>query len=169
MSTPETPSNQAVVRLGEQREAAAAQSLDQPDLPQGLAAIQLLGEYAAAQRLQLLLAARTRQRRVPDVELRLEMRVVNPPRTALRERHEGQLLAVARHQVQTSREVRHEVVVTRRLALEDHAGRDVHMGRVPLEVKERRVEPGEAIRGGHSHDCRSDDGDVQVGADPGRV
>ena len=53
-----------------------------------------------ASRLSCVVAARLRQRGVADVEVDVEMRVVDPHRPALSQRHERQTLAVAGHQVQ---------------------------------------------------------------------
>jgi hypothetical protein len=88
-----------VVSLRDQREAVPGQTLDQPDLPQRLRAVEALGEDATGEQAQLLEPAGVRQRGVADVVLDVEVRVVDPERTPGLERREGQLLAVARHQV----------------------------------------------------------------------
>jgi hypothetical protein len=46
-----------VVRLADDREAAALQALDQPELPEGLRAVELLGEDPRREHAQLLLGA----------------------------------------------------------------------------------------------------------------
>src|SRR3712207_7024119 len=51
-----------------QRPAAVLQTLDQPQFPQRLGQVQALTEDAAGQVAQLLLAARARDRGVPDVD-----------------------------------------------------------------------------------------------------
>ena len=70
--------DQRVVGLGDQREAVVLEALDQPHLPQRLGAVELLGEDARGQVLQLLLAARRGQRGVAHVVLEVEARVVDP-------------------------------------------------------------------------------------------
>ena len=92
--------DERVMGLRQQREAVVGQALHQPQLPQRPAAIQCLREHAAREALQLVVAAGTRQRRVPDVVGDLEVRIVDPHRPTLVQRHECQPLAVAGHQVQ---------------------------------------------------------------------
>jgi hypothetical protein len=82
---------------------------------------------------------------VTDVVLEVEVRVVDPQGTPGLERGGGQLLAVARHQVQASADVVQEVLKGRRRALEDEHPADVHVRRPPLLVQERRVDRGEAV------------------------
>ena len=135
--------------LRDHREAAALDPLHEPHLPQGLRAVEALGEHAAGEVAQLLEAGRLGQRGVAHVVAGVEVRVVDPHRARLRERRERELLAVARDEVQARLELRHEVVVLRRLALEEHAGADVHVGARVLEGEEGGVEAGEAIWVGH--------------------
>ena len=100
-------------------------------------------------------SAGLRQRGVADVVARVEVRVVGPHRPALPERHVREALAVARHEVQAADDVVDELLRRRRLALEDHHRRDVHVrGRVVLQVQERRVERRQAVGVGHRLDCR---------------
>ena len=75
------------------------------------------------------LGARARQRRVAHVVARVEVRIVDPDRPALAERHGGQALAVAGDEVQTALDRPEELVVGRDLALEDHHRGDVHVSR----------------------------------------
>ena len=84
--------DEGVVRLRQQREALAGQALHQPQLPQRLRAVELLGEDPAGHSPQLFLRAGRRQRRVPDVVLEVEGRVVGPERSAVLRRRVGQLL-----------------------------------------------------------------------------
>ena len=82
-----------------------------------------------------MLAARTRQGRVADVEADVEMGIVDPNRPALVQRHECQPLAVARHEMQSRHDRRDQIVVGRRRAVEHHAAGDVHVRRVALEMQ----------------------------------
>ena len=138
--------HERVVRLADEREAAALDALDQPDLPQRLVAVELLGEHAARERAQLLLGAGRGQRGLAHVVAQVQVRVVDPARPALAERHEGELLAVARDEVEPALDPRDELVVGGRVAVEEHHRGDVHVGGVVLEVQERRVERGQPVR-----------------------
>ena len=133
--------NERVVGLGEQGEAVLAQSLDQPQLPQRSRAIQGLGEDAPGQALELLLATRAGQGGVADVEIGVEVGIVDPDRTALVEGHEGQSLPIAGNEVKPGDDLSDELVVVRRIPLEDHAPGHVHMGGVALQVQKGGVEP----------------------------
>ena len=131
--------DQAVVRLGDQREAVVTDAVDQPQLPQRLGAVEPLGEDAAREPAQLILAGGLRQRRVAHVVAGVEVRVVDPDRPALDERRERQLLAVARNEREPALELGDELLVGRRLALEQQHGADVHVRAALLEREERRV------------------------------
>ena len=72
------PVDERVVGLADQREAAVAHRVDEPDLPQRLVAVELLGEHAAGERAQLVLARGRGQRRVAHVVADVEVRVVDP-------------------------------------------------------------------------------------------
>ena len=141
--------DERVMGLGQQGEAVVGEPLDQPHLPQRARAVQRLGEDPAGQALELGLAAGAGQRGVADVEADVEVRIVHPHRPALIEGHEGQPLAVARDEVQPAGDLLDQLVVGRRLALEDHAAGDVHVRGVALEVQEGAVEPGQAVGIGH--------------------
>ena len=86
---------------------------------------------------------------MPDVEGDVEVRIVDPGRTALGQRHEREPLAVAGNEVQARDDLRHELLVGGRRSLADDRAGDVHVSGTVLEVQERRVESGEPIRGGH--------------------
>ena len=145
--------DERVVGLGDHREASAGHALHQPHLPQGLRAVEPLGEDAPGQALQRALVAGARQRGVAYVVVGVEVGVVGPDRTSLSERHVREPLAVARHEVQAADDVLDEFVERRRVALEHHHGRDVHVrSRVVLEVQERRVERRQAIGVCHRSD-----------------
>ncbi len=152
---PGDPVDERVVGLRDQREAFPGHALHQPDLPQRLGAVQALGEQPSGELLERGVVGRARQRGVADVVARVEVRVVGPHRPALPERHVGEALAVARHQVQAAEDVIDELLRRRRLALEHHHRRHVHVrGRVVLQVQEGRVQRGQAVGVGHSLDCR---------------
>ena len=127
------------MRLGEHREAAALEAVDEPQLPERLVAVERLSEDAAGELAQLLLAARGRQAGVAQVVAQVEVGIVDPARAALTEWDEAEPLAVARHEVQPPLEVAEQVVVLRRLALEDDHRCDVHVGRAVLQVEEGRI------------------------------
>jgi hypothetical protein len=74
------------------------------------------------------------------------MRVVDPLRTPLAERHEAELLAKPGHEVEPRLDVGPELVVRRRGPLEQGRRRDVHVCGALLEVQERGVEAAEPIR-----------------------
>jgi hypothetical protein len=92
--------DQRVVRLRDQGEAPALEPLHEPELPQGLGPVELLGVDAGRQRAQLQLRPRRGQRRVADVVVEVEGRVVHPQRPPALERRDRELLAVAAHEVQ---------------------------------------------------------------------
>ena len=93
----------AVVDLREQRPAVLAQSLEHPDLPERLGAVEALGEDPRGRAPQLLVAAGRRQGAVAQVVGEVEVRVVHPDRAAEAERDEADLLAVARDEAQLAR------------------------------------------------------------------
>ena len=121
--------------LGQHREAPAGETLDQPQLPQRPAAVERLREHAAREPLQLALAPWARQRRVADVVAQIEIGIVDPDRAALAERHERQPLPVPGHEVQPCLDRLDQIVVRWRGAGEHGAARDVHVGRVALEMQ----------------------------------
>jgi hypothetical protein len=127
--------DEGVVALADDRESVVIEPLDQPQLPQRLAAVQLLGEDSRRQVAQLLLGARRRQRGLTHVVLEVEVRVVNPNRPALAEGNEAELLAEAWHQVQPRGDVVAELTDARCRPLEDAGRGDVHMGAGALHVQ----------------------------------
>ena len=135
--------------LRQHREAVALEAVDEPDLPQRLVAVELLGEHAPGQLLQLLLGAGRGEGRGAHVVAQVEVRVVHPLRPALAERHEREPLAVARHEAEAAVDRLEQVVVRRRVALEDHHPGHVHVGGGVLQVEERGVETCQAV-GGHA-------------------
>ena len=140
------PVDQRVVRLGQHRPAAVLEALDHPDLPERLGAIELLRHHATDQLAQFALAARSGQRRVAQVVLDVEVRVVDPDRTPQLEGNEADLLAITRHEVQLGVHHGDDVAEGRRGPLEDGDRGDVHVGHVVLEMEERGVLRAQAIR-----------------------
>ena len=131
--------------LADDREPVVGEAGDHPQLPERLRAVEALREGPRGERPQLLLVAGGRQRRVADVIVEVQVRVVDPDRPALVEGDEPQLLAEAGDQVEPRLEVVAEVVEIGRRAFEDHRRGDVHVRPVALEMEERRVQAGEAI------------------------
>jgi hypothetical protein len=83
------------------------------------------------------------------VEGDVEVRIVDPGRPSLGQRDEREPLAIAGNEVQTRDDLPHELVVGGRRAFADDRAGNVHVRGPMLEVQERRVEPGEAVGGGH--------------------
>ena len=135
----------AVVHLRHEGPVTVLEALDHPHLPQRLSAIELLGHQPADEVAQLLIAARRRQRGVPQVVPEVEVRVIDPHRAAQIERDEAHLLAVARHERELAGDEVGEVAVVRGRSLEDPDRTDVHMVRVVLDVQERCVQRAHAI------------------------
>ena len=77
-----------MVGLRDQREAALAQALDQPQLPERLRPVELLGEDPGGHPAQHVLVAGRRQGGVADVVAEVELRVVDPERPAGLDRRE---------------------------------------------------------------------------------
>ena len=142
------PSTSAWWVFDEQREAVAAlEPLDEPDLPERLVAVELLGEHAARQRAELLLAAGRRAARCGGRgSARLRCGSSTHLGRPCAERHERELLAVARHQVQAALDRLDELVVgpggRRRRAC---TAATCMCAAVVLQVEERRVESRQAV------------------------
>ncbi len=138
--------DQGMVRLGQHGPASVLEALDHPDLPQRLRAVELLRHDASHQLAQLALAAGGGQRRVAQVVLDVEMRVVHPDRASQLEGNGADLLAVARDEVELGIHHGDDVAERRRGALEDGDRGNVHVGHVVLDVEERGVQRAQAIR-----------------------
>ncbi len=138
--------------LRQHREAPAGEALDEPQLPQGPAAVERLGEHPARETLELALAAGAWQRRVTDVVAHVEMGIVHPHRAALVERHERQPLPVAGHEVESRLDRLDQLVIRWGGADEHRAARHVHVGRVALEMQKRAVEAGQPVLVRHRSD-----------------
>ena len=135
-----------MVALADDREAVALEALDQPQLPERLRAVELLGEDPRGEVAQLLLGAGRGQGGLADVVVEVQVGVVDPDRAPLAERDEAKLLAEPRDEVEARLDVVAELVVGRRRAVEDDRRGDVHVGTAALHVEECGVEAGEAIR-----------------------
>src|SRR5438067_12491642 len=94
-----------MVGLEDQREAILLESFDQPALPQRLGAVELLGGDTCRELKQLLFGSGRWQRGVANVVLEVERRIIDPQRAAALERRVGELLAIARNQVQPASDV----------------------------------------------------------------
>ena len=97
--------------LGEDREAVAIEALHEPHLPQRPVAAQVVREDAAGEHLQLVLAARLRERGVAHVVAQIEALVVDPARAGLGERNLRDALPVTRHQAEARLDVRQQPLV----------------------------------------------------------
>jgi hypothetical protein len=86
---------------------------------------------------------------VAHVVAGIEVRIVDPHRSPLRERRPRELLPVARHEVQARLDFLEELWVARWLALEDQHGADMHVRAAALQRQERRVEAAQAVRVRH--------------------
>ena len=139
--------DERVVGLGEKREPAAFDALHEPHLPQRPVAPQMVGEDAAGEHLQLVLAPRRRQRGVAHVVAQVEVLVVDPARAGLGERNLRQALPIARHQAETRVDVRQQPIVRGRVSGEDQRTTHVHVRRSVLQMQERCVQRAEPIPG----------------------
>ena len=158
--------DERVVALADDREAVAVEALDQPQLPERLRAVELLGEDPRGEVAQLLLGARRRQRGLAHVVVEVEVGVVDPDRAALLEGHLAQLLAEAGDEVQARLDVVAELAVGGSGALEDDRRGDVHVGPRPLHVEERGVESGQSILT-HGLDVRTPPARRRIGVEIG--
>ena len=77
------------------------------------------------------------------------MRIVDPDRPSLPERHRREPLSVARHEMQPGRDGFHQVGVVGRRSVEDRTASDVHVRGLPLELQKREIKPAETVAVGH--------------------
>ena len=138
MSTPEIPSTSAWWVLQISAKRSVGELVDEPDLPQRLLAVELLGEHAPRERAAAGPRRGRGQRRVADVVAGVEVRVVDPHRPRGAERREREPLAVARHEVQAALDPRDERVVVRRRALRRAGPSPRACVRRPSRGQERR-------------------------------
>ena len=131
--------------LGDRREAAVREPLDEPDLPERAVAIERLGRDPRRQGLQLPAAAGLGQPRVVHVVGDVEALVVDPDRQAL-DGDEGEALAIARQQVQPrgdvvahARDLERGVRAPARGRIEEGHGADIRLRAVVLDQHEGAV------------------------------
>ena len=138
-STPETPSTSAwwVFEISAKRPSSRPST--RYSSHSGFERSSRWEKTRAASARSCCLGARRGQRGVAHVVLEVEARVVDPQRPAGLQRREGELLPVARDEVQPAADVRREVRVGGRRALEDRQRADVHVRRVALLREEGRV------------------------------
>src|SRR5262249_45396468 len=96
--------DQRVMRLLDDRDVAALEPLDEPQLPQRAGAVERLGLHAFEQREQLRARSRPWKRGEADVVRDVEAVVVDPDRTAEVEWHPHRLLPEARDEVKARRD-----------------------------------------------------------------
>ena len=100
MSTPEMPSTRAWWVL----QTSAKRPPSTPSTTQishsGLSRSSCCASTRPGEGAELLLGARRRERGLADVVAQVQVRVVHPARPALPERHERELLAIARDEMQ---------------------------------------------------------------------
>ena len=149
MSTAEIPSTSAWWLLAISANPPDPKPVHQPHLPQRLRAVQRLGEQPPGQHLQLVLVAGRGQAGVAQVVAQVEVRVVDPHGAALLERHLGEALAKARHEVQARLDVHAQLVPRRGRPVEDRHRRDVQRRARLLAREERGVQRGDPVALGH--------------------
>ena len=99
----------------------------------------------AAQGATVAIAARRRERGAAQVVAQVEVRIVHPHRPAERDRHEMDLLPVARDTRQVRPDHPRERLVPGRRPLEDRHHADMHVAHRVLEMQERGVLGAEAL------------------------
>ena len=155
MSTPEMPSTSAWWVF----ESIAKRSPSRPSTSQisqsGLSRSSCWANTRPASALSCSSEPGAGQRGGAHVVAKVQVRVVDPLRAALGERHEREPLAVARHQPEAALDRLEQLVVGRGRALEDHHAGHVHVGGAVLQMEERGVEPCQTIRG-HGSKTRSE-------------
>lgn len=137
--------HKAVMALTHDRETPAIEAVDEPKLPDRLAAVEPLGEDPSRDRAKLLLGSRFGQGRMSHVILNVELRIINPDGTALAERNEAKLLAKPGNQGQAHLNVPAKLPVSGGGAFEDQGRTHVHVRRTILNVEERRIESGQPV------------------------
>jgi hypothetical protein len=110
--------DQRVMGLRDDREPFSGETLHEPELPERLRAVQLLREHTRRQVAELLLGAGRGERRVANVVLEVERRIVDPALAPEAGRRRGELLPIARHEVQPGADVVQHVAKRRRRPLE---------------------------------------------------
>ena len=120
--------------------------LHHPVLPQRLGPVERLGGDPGRQQQQLLLATRGRKRGLAHVVVEVEAGVVDPQGAAGLERGSGQLLAIARDQLQAPPHVLQVVLEGGRRPLKHQHAADVHVRVIPFPMQECRVDRGQPVQ-----------------------
>ena len=146
-----------MVGFRDDREASLTEPLNDPHLPERLAAVEFLRHQASDQALELPLVAGARQMGVTHVVGEIEAPVVDPHRLAER-RGRLEALAVAREAVETRLHQAPDVLDVdstlrrrERSALEDRGGADMHVAVAVLDLEEAVVERREPFEVGVRH------------------
>ena len=134
------PVDQGMVGLRDQGEAALAQALDQPQLPERLGPVELLGEDPGRHPAKHVLVAGRRQGGMADVVAEVELRVVDPEGATGLDRRDRELLPVPRDEVQPALDMVEQILVARRRPLEDRHPADVHVAGRRLVRQKRSVD-----------------------------
>ena len=148
---PRDPVHEAVVGLGDDREAVVLEPVHEPRLPERLGAVEALGEDPPRERAELLDRPRRGQGGLAHVVGEVEERVVDPEGPPEAVGREGELLAVARRQVQPPANVLEQRVVGRGGAVEGEDGAHVHVGGLVLLGEEGGVERAELVAVARAH------------------
>ena len=141
-----------MVRLLDQPDVAASETLDEPQLPQRTRAVEHAGLDPGTQRQQLIARPRVGERGQSNVVRDVEVIVVDPDRTALAERHVHQPAAEPRDVMESGIdegagvcEAEPAGFVEERRPFEHTHRADVHGRLESFEVEEARVECTESV------------------------
>jgi hypothetical protein len=131
--------------------AAVREALHDPDLPEGLPAVEVLRHHACREMLQLPVVSWLRQGNVPDVVVNVEMLVVHPHGMIL-DGHIRQPLAIAGNEVRPGGDVVANPIdvdaaigCLQRFGFKCRRAGDVHRAGRRLHEKKRVVEKGETV------------------------
>jgi hypothetical protein len=145
----------AVVDLRELRHQPVPKALDDVELPERAAPVERASDDARHLLGKLPIVSGRREPDVPDVEVEIEVRVLDPVRVIEPERDLDEAAAVRRQQVHPLGDQALDVVQRGRGpggagGIEEGEPADVSVGRPRLHVEEARVEPGELLHDGPS-------------------
>ena len=132
-----------VVHLGQRRDAAALDALDEPELPERSGAVELVGHQPADQLVELLAATRRGHTDPAQVEVDVELVVLDEPGPVQAERTADDPPPQLRHLRQPlDDQLAHPVEAEVRGlgGVADSNGSDVHVPARRLGVPERRVD-----------------------------
>ena len=145
ISFPLSPSTTEWWILRQHRHAPALEPVDDVDLPQRPAAVERAAEHALHGLGELTVVARRGQRRLADVELEVEVRVLDPVRQVQAQRHRHEPPAQRREQVQARFQQRLDLgpaehAARRGARVVDAQEGDVSVDPRRFDVEELRVE-----------------------------